>query len=76
MNCCGIKNNNYYNKNIQNYKIKKNFTDKECLICLDEFKKNQELSVIINCGHYYHHKCLSKWFKKKEVCPLCNIDLK
>ena len=64
-----------YNKYYHNYKIKKNI-EKECLICLEEFKENQELSVIISCGHYYHHKCLSRWFKKKEVCPLCNIDLK
>ena len=58
--------------NISNYKIKKNIIDNECIICLEPFLKNDKLSIINKCGHYYHSKCLNLWFKKKESCPLCN----
>ena len=78
MNCCSSP--HYSSKinddTIDNYKLRKQIPNKECLICLEEFKKNQNISVIINCGHYYHLKCLSEWFKRKEVCPICNINLK
>jgi len=60
------------NDNLTNYKIQKKIYDTECIICLESLKKNDKLSIINNCGHYYHTKCLNLWFKKKEVCPLCN----
>lgn len=66
--CC----NKPLNDNITNYKIKKKFNDIECIICLELFTKNDNISIINKCGHYYHAKCLDLWFKRKESCPLCN----
>lgn len=60
------------NDNITNYKIRTNFNNNECIICLEPFLKKDNISIINKCGHYYHAKCLSLWFKRKESCPLCN----
>jgi len=48
-----------------------------CSICLEPMLKNQNIQLL-PCGHYYHNKCLTDWFKKKEIdlcCPMCNLDL-
>ena len=62
-------------------KIKKkriNFTndlqDKECSICLEEFKEN-ELLIKLECNHYFHEKCIHDWFKSNMNCPLCRLNL-
>ena len=49
----------------------------ECIICLEEFKKNETVSII-KCGHMYHTNCLYTWFLTKAVCPLCDeiLDIK
>ena len=43
--------------------------EKECSICLDD-KADIKLS---NCKgeHYFHKKCIKKWFKNKKTCPVC-----
>ena len=43
----------------------------ECVICLEEMKNGDKLSII-PCSHMYHSSCLEKWAKKKKVCPLCD----
>ena len=72
--CCIKPSNNTKNTNdnISNYKLKNILDDKECIICLESFKKNDKLSIINKCGHYYHTKCLNLWFQRKESCPLCD----
>ena len=25
----------------------------------------------LECEHYFHMKCIKKWFTKKNMCPLC-----
>jgi hypothetical protein len=48
--------------------------DKECSICLEEFKKDEEL-IKIECQHYFHGNCIDIWFKTNGTCPLCRLDL-
>ena len=45
-----------------------------CVICLDDFKKGDELIKIL-CGHWYHSKCILKWFKKNNTCPICKMEI-
>ena len=45
----------------------------ECVICLQEMKTNEELSIIA-CGHIYHTECIQQWAKKKRLCPLCDYS--
>tara|TARA_B100000519_G_scaffold79329_2_gene68612 strand:+ start:3283 stop:3534 length:252 start_codon:yes stop_codon:yes gene_type:complete len=45
----------------------------ECVICLQEMKTNEELSIIV-CSHIYHTECIQAWAKKKRLCPLCDYS--
>ncbi len=43
----------------------------ECVICLEDMKYGDELSII-PCSHIYHASCLHQWMEKKRICPLCD----
>ena len=45
----------------------------ECVICLEEMKTGENLTVI-QCSHIYHSKCIQTWAKKKRICPLCDYN--
>jgi len=62
------------NKDIYYYKSYKKLDD-ECIICLNYININDEVALL-KCGHVYHKQCIHNWFKKKEVCPLCNTKIK
>jgi hypothetical protein len=39
-----------------------------CVICLDEDANDV---ILIDCGHTFHSRCVRKWFRRSEGCPLC-----
>lgn len=43
----------------------------ECVICLEEMKIGETLSII-NCFHIYHTNCIQMWSQKSRTCPLCD----
>ena len=45
----------------------------ECVICLEEMKTGEDLTII-GCSHIYHSKCIQNWIKKKRICPLCDYS--
>jgi len=45
------------------------YESKVCIICLDDFKKINKLTL--PCGHNYHHECILIWFDTKMLCPYC-----
>jgi hypothetical protein len=45
-----------------------------CCICTDNYKKNDEVSVL-ECEHIYHIKCIKEWCKYKSSCPVCNANI-
>lgn len=47
---------------------------KMCLICLDEFKDQQEI-LWLPCTHCFCRKCIISWFERGTVCPICKDDL-
>ncbi|KAI3901108.1 hypothetical protein MKW92_014749 [Papaver armeniacum] len=49
--------------------------EKECTICLTEFRDKDKL-VLLPCKHVYHPHCIGTWFISKVTCPLCRSDLK
>jgi hypothetical protein len=55
-------------------KFTEEMNDKECSICLEEFKKDEELTEI-ECNHYFHSECINDWFKSNGTCPLCRLGL-
>lgn len=41
----------------------------ECVVCLDTFNTGEKIRIL-DCGHYYHTKCIDEWLKNKN-CPKC-----
>ena len=48
---------------------------KNCSICLDDFVVGDKI-IYLPCFHYYHAKCIEKWMKNSDKCPLCNNEIK
>lgn len=47
--------------------------DKECVICTEKMTQCRKL----NCNHYFHLICLSKWFENgHNSCPICRTEIK
>ncbi|CAH8360235.1 unnamed protein product [Eruca vesicaria subsp. sativa] len=42
----------------------------ECTICMDMISEGQDMNSL-QCGHIYHHECITNWVKINESCPLC-----
>jgi Ring finger domain len=39
-----------------------------CSICMES---NEEVSVRLECDHYFHKNCLRDWVRIKGSCPMC-----
>jgi len=48
-------------------------TDEECIICREEFYKNDKM-LQINCGHIFCISCSENWFEKRKDCPVCKRE--
>ena len=48
---------------------------KNCSICLEDFIVGEKI-IYLPCFHYYHAKCIEKWMKNSDKCPLCNNEIK
>ena len=49
--------------------------DSNCSICLMDVVKD-DYYYKINCGHFFHRKCLEKWLEEYNyVCPVCRKEL-
>lgn len=46
-----------------------------CSICLEYFPRDQELTLLLSCGHFFHTICLESWIKTVMKCPLCRTQL-
>ncbi len=40
-----------------------------CIICFDKLKPYE--TTILSCNHQYHTKCIKKWIRIKNQCPIC-----
>jgi hypothetical protein len=41
-----------------------------CTICHDDYTKHTQ-TLILECGHIFHIKCIDNWVIVKQSCPLC-----
>lgn len=55
-----------------NKKTKDN-VNKSCTICLEPFKSNNKLYGL-SCNHYFHKKCIERWFRGNITCPTCRKE--
>ena len=42
----------------------------ECVVCLELFDAGQQIRIL-DCGHYYHLKCVDPWLNIRKNCPKC-----
>ena len=47
---------------------------KNCSICLEEYKKNDNVNIL-KCNHIFHIHCLNLWLYNNTTCPLCRCNL-
>ncbi|KAK9244279.1 FYVE zinc finger-domain-containing protein [Lipomyces tetrasporus] len=57
------------------YKLPESQVGKECVICFEEFEKD-DLVARLECLCVYHRKCIKAWFDKKGVgeCPIHTVQ--
>ena len=50
-------------------------TVKQCMICLNEYKKGDVL-CISKCHelHIFHEQCIRSWLLRNPTCPMCRYD--
>lgn len=47
-----------------------------CMVCLDNFRSMDDVSLLPSCGHCFHRLCVAKWLlERHRVCPLCNVEV-
>jgi hypothetical protein len=82
--CCnGSSNGNIYTSDIERpiiilncekYDESRHSSQKNCSICLEEYKKNDNINVL-KCNHIFHNNCLKMWLLNNNTCPLCRWSL-
>ena len=56
--------------------LREDFISDSCLICMEEFKEDDEVKRFFCGNHIFHKKCLKKWVKEyKVVCPACKYNM-
>ena len=45
--------------------------DKSCSICLEDYKFNEQLRMVMDCRHVYHVHCIDEWLTRHSSCPIC-----
>ena len=43
-----------------------------CAICIENYEPKEKVSILFNCKHMYHEKCIDDWLVSSNKCPLCN----
>ena len=63
-------------KLIEKKKLPTKFINKECSICLEDFKNNEKIIILKECKHSFHIDCIKSWLSIENICPLCrNITI-
>lgn len=60
----------------QNYFQSSFNDDDKCTICLEGSIDHDHVVQLLFCSHRFHRKCIDKWLKEDEVCPLCRTKIK
>ena len=58
-------------KHLKKYSALKEY---KCPICLQKYK-GADIIKEFPCKHIFHKKCIFKWLKTSNLCPLCKYDI-
>ncbi|KAM3281159.1 putative RING-H2 finger protein ATL71 [Capsicum chacoense] len=61
----------HYHKEDNNNNIDDDDVASGCSICLGDYKDNDMLRLLSNCGHIFHVKCIDPWLRLHSTCPIC-----
>jgi hypothetical protein len=50
---------------------KKDGDDKSCVVCMSEFQTREKIRTLRPCHHDFHQKCIDRWLKEHNTCPIC-----
>ncbi|MQM13497.1 hypothetical protein Taro_046426 [Colocasia esculenta] len=42
-----------------------------CIVCRDQFQKNELVRRLRKCKHLFHAMCIDRWLSRMPTCPLC-----
>ncbi|KAI4378519.1 hypothetical protein MLD38_015987 [Melastoma candidum] len=45
-----------------------------CSVCLADYKGNDGLRLLPDCGHLFHDKCIDPWLRSHPTCPVCRTS--
>jgi Ring finger domain len=45
-----------------------------CVICMEPFNRNQPQASYLECHHWFHKDCISRWLESKPSCPQCKYQ--
>lgn len=46
----------------------------DCAICMESLESDHIIET--ECDHHFHLKCLTKWYKRVQNCPMCRKKVK
>eukprot|EP00250_Pteridium_aquilinum_P010326 c19302_g1_i2 orf=522-815(-) len=46
-----------------------------CAVCLGEYKEEELLRTLPQCGHNFHASCIDAWLQRHATCPVCRMSL-
>ncbi len=77
-----------FKESINNFKLWKIYSHKDvpedtqisdfCSICSDTYEStNERKTILLNCGHDFHYKCIKKWKigRENNTCPVCRQEI-
>lgn len=53
----------------------KNPMTTSCPITCNDFKEDDEVLLLRQCGHIFDTESLTTWLKNKRTCPMCRANL-
>ncbi|CAK9322966.1 unnamed protein product [Citrullus colocynthis] len=45
-----------------------------CSICLGDYKNDDVLRLLPDCGHLFHSGCIDPWLRMNPSCPVCRTS--
>ncbi|XP_020577332.1 E3 ubiquitin-protein ligase Os04g0590900-like [Phalaenopsis equestris] len=49
--------------------------DRDCSVCLGEFRDGDSLRLLPKCSHAFHKSCIDTWLSSHSNCPLCRAGV-